>query len=135
MILKKKIFYQAQVALNSKNAFHLFLPKTDCIIDHGFKFIFNYYDPFIKRLFAASTKEKSNPFLPPFDKDIHVCDLKQGCNHHLLINKYMQKKGHIVLSSIDKNAKQDFNAFQTIFNSFNYEGMLYYNSGLNSGCS
>ncbi|KAK8866814.1 hypothetical protein M9Y10_009782 [Tritrichomonas musculus] len=143
MSLKNKILDCAQAAINSKNAFHLFLPKSESTIDHGFKFILHYYDPvLLKYLSVLPTERKDNPLLPPFEPNLHVCDLKDGANHHLLINKYMQCKGHVVISSVDKNAKQgsdldilDFNAFEQIFKSFDGEGMMYYNSGLNSGCS
>lgn len=143
MSLKQKILDCAKIALNSKNAFHLFLPKIDITNDHGLKFIFHYYDSsLLKYISTRPTERRDSPLVPPFDPDLYVCDLTEGAHHHLIINKFMQCEGHIVLSSIDKNAKQgsdldirDFNAFEQVFQSFNDEGMLYYNSGLNSGCS
>lgn len=141
MNLKQKILNQAQIALDSKNAYLLLLPETNEIIDDDFKFIIRYYDSSLLSIFKSLPK-KANPLVPPFDTDIHVCDLHDGANHHILINKFMQCKGHIVISSIEENLKQgsnldisDFCAFEQVFQSFDYEGMLYYNSGINSGCT
>lgn len=143
MSLKQKILDSAKLALSSKSAFPLYIPKVDTIVDHGFKFVIHYYDSKLHEyLNVLPTERKDNPLLPPFDQNLHVCDLTKGANHHLLINKFMQCEGHIVLSSIGKDEKQgseldmqDFNAFEQIFQAFKNEGMLYYNSGLNSGCS
>lgn len=143
MSLKQKILDCAKRALSNKSAFNLFIPKVDTVIDHGFKFIIHYYDSHLKEyLNILPTERKDNPLLPPFDPNLHVCDLTDGAHHHVLINKYMQCEGHIVISSMEKDAKQgsdlnmqDFNAFEQVFQAFNDEGMLYYNSGLNSGCS
>lgn len=141
MNLKEKILNQAQIALDSKNAFLLFAPQTEAVIDNGFKFIIRFYDSSLRDI-LSKTPKRPNPLTPPFDTDIHVCDLKDGASHHVLINKFMQCKGHIVISSIKKSAMQgdnldisDFNAFEQVFESFNYEGILYYNSGSNSGCT
>lgn len=141
MNLKQKILNQAQIALDSKNAFQLFLPQSDSVVDHGLKFIIHYYDSSTLAILSNAPK-KSNPLLPPFDTDTHVCDLSDGAHHHIIINKFMQCKGHIVLSSMEENALQgsdlnhsDFCALEQVFESFNYEGMLYYNSGQKSGCS
>ena len=141
MNLKEKILNQAQIALDSKNAYQLFIPKTDTVDDHGFKFIIHYYESNLMNLFKTLPR-RPNPLLPPFDTDIHVCDLNEGAHHHILINKFMQCKGHIVISSMEKDAEQgsdlnisDFCAFEQVFSSFNYDGILYYNSGKNSGCT
>lgn len=141
MDLKEKILNQAQTALDAQNAFQLFLPKTDYVDDHGFKFIIRYCDCSLLDVVPKYPKNE-NPLLPPFDTDIHVCDLNEGAHHHLLINKFMQCKGHIVLSAMEEDAEQgsnlnisDFCAFEQIFTSFNNEGMLYYNSGINSACT
>lgn len=141
MNLKEKILKQAQIALNSKNAYQLFTSKTDLVVDRGFKFIIHYYDNSLMNVFA-NLPRRPNPLLPPFDTDLHVCDLSDGAHHHIIINKFMQCEGHIVISSIEENKKQgsnltisDFCAFEQVFTSFNYEGMLYYNSGNNSGCT
>lgn len=143
MSLKEQILSTAQKALKAKSAFPLYISRYDKVNDQGFTFIFHYYDSKLKEyLNVLPTERKDNPLLPPFDPNLHVCDLTNGSRHHVIINKYMQCEGHIVLSSMDKEAKQgskltlqDFKAFEEIFQNFNDEGMLYYNSGLNSGCS
>lgn len=141
MDLKQRILNQAQIALDSKNAFQLFLPEPIAVVNNGFKFIIHYYDSTALKILSNAPK-RSNPLLPPFDTDLHVCDLGNGARHHLIINKFMQCKGHIVLSSMEENEIQgseldysDFCAFEQVFQSFDYEGMLYYNSGQQSGCS
>lgn len=144
MSLKKRILDQARRAIDTKSAFYLFLPKTDTVIDHGLLFNFHYYDSsLIHILRSDSQKRKTNPLLPPFDNNVHVCDLtSQRSNHYLLINKYMQCPGHVVISSMNTNSNQDsklsesdFDAFEIVYKAFNFHGILYYNSGLNSGCS
>lgn len=133
---------QAQIALDSQNAYQLFIPdKIDIIEDRGFKFIMHYYKTNLMDIFSKQPRRK-NPLLPPFDTDIHVCDLTEGAHHHILINKFMQCKGHIVISSMEEGFQQgsdltisDFCAFEKVFQSFDYDGILYYNAGINSGCT
>ena len=144
MSLKNPILKCAQKALDTHCGYLLFLPKVESQYDHFCKFYFHCYNTPLLRFISDNPAEKQNdPLLPPFDKNIHICDLTDnGTNHHLLVNKFMQCKGHIVLSSRRKDAKQgdklemeDFCSFQRIFNSFDNNGLVYYNSGLMSGCS
>lgn len=140
MDLKERILQQAQTALDAEKAYQLFLPDRDFVYDHGIKFVVHHYDPTALNALSNSPK-KTNPLLPPFDI-LHVCDLQNGANHHLIVNKFMQCRGHVVISSIKDSALQgekldltDFCAFEQVFSAFGYLGMLYYNAGDKSGCS
>ncbi|OHS92873.1 hypothetical protein TRFO_12245 [Tritrichomonas foetus] len=144
MSLKQKILSEAKFAQSIKHAYQLFLQNPETIVDQGFQFIMHYYDPaLLKDLSDQPVKRRVDPLLPPFESHMHVCDLtKDDAEHHVIINKFMQCQGHIVLSSIDKNAEQgsdltrsDCSAFTQIINAFENEGIAYYNAGLESGCS
>ena len=145
MSLKSKILNQCKIAIKSKNAYQLLLPSIKCATEDGILFIFHFYNMnliqnFIKQ--ESNVKSKGDPLLPPFDRNLHVCDLLDGANHHILINKFMQKPGHIVISSRkedevqgDKLNSTDFHALSKILTEFNGRGFAYYNSGKESGCS
>ena len=140
MSLKQKIFQEAQLALNSKFAFLLYEGSPKVCFDNGFKFIMHYYNLSVfDDLKDAPIKKGTDPLLPPFDQHMNVTNLD---HHHIIINKFMQCKGHIIMSSMGLNEKQDdnlnmkdFQAFSRILKEFDNKGIAYYNCGSESGCS
>jgi ATP adenylyltransferase/5',5'''-P-1,P-4-tetraphosphate phosphorylase II len=73
---------------------------------------------------------------------VEISHLKNGASHHVIVNKYMFKLGHVLLTSDDEKASQldhlndfDFNAISQIFHPFDNKGIIYYNFGINSGCT
>lgn len=144
MSLKQRILESAHKAILNKNAFNLYELNRSVIREqNGFQFVLDYYDEkLLSSISKPPQKYLKDPLLPPFEPNLHVCDLKDKANHHVIVNKFMQCPGHIVLSCIDKNAEQgtklnsyDFNAFSIIMKAFNNIGVAFYNSGLQSGCS
>ena len=141
MSLKEAIYKKAEEAILAKTAFLLFLPnKHDVVKDHGVEFNLHYFNAELLRgLSNPPERFAKEPLLPPFDEGLYVCDVAE---HYILINKFMQKRGHIVISSKDVTADQgerltnsDFLAFEKILCEFGGQGICYYNSGIESGCT
>lgn len=139
--MKEAILKKAEQGIAAKSAYLLFMPKKlDVVKDQGFTFYLHYYNTdLLSSLKQASQKHEKDPLLPPFDPNLHVCDT---AHHHILINKFMQKQGHIVMSSKEPTAQQgsdldfsDFTVFSDLLTAFDSQGICYYNSGLASGCS
>ena len=144
MSLKQQVLRKADEAILHKSAYLLFVPKKmDVVRDHGVTFNLRYYNTkLLSQISNPPQKFKKDPLLPPFDPSLHICDLLGGPNHHLLVNKFMQKRGHIVISSIDPAADQgaplndeDFAVFSKVLLAFGCKGICYYNSGIESGCT
>jgi ATP adenylyltransferase/5',5'''-P-1,P-4-tetraphosphate phosphorylase II len=143
MALARAILAQTQRALTQKAAFLLFLPNAlDVVVDDGIEFLFHQFNAsLLSSVSSPPQKYAKDPLLPPFDPHLHVCDLRDGADHHVIVNKFMHLPGHIVLSSIDPKEEQgtrlnsrDFSAFAQVLASF-ASGAAYYNSGVESGCT
>lgn len=142
--LRNEILRKADEAILHKAAYLLFVPKKkDIITDRGVTFHLRYYNTeLLSKISSPPQKFRKDPLLPPFDPNIHICDMKDGAYHHILVNKFMQKRGHIVVSSINPSAEQgeplndeDFTAFSKVLLAFGCNGICYYNSGIESGCT
>ena len=140
MSLKKIILKQAKKALDAKSAYLLTYPdRTRIVTEFNVPFIYKQYNTkLLNSISNPPQKYKKDPLLPPFDDNIYVTSTD---TNYILINKFMQVPGHIVLSSKDPNEEQgnplnrgDFIDMEKILSSFEY-GIAYYNSGLKSGCS
>lgn len=81
--------------------------------------------------------ESKNPFLPPFQPGLHICEL--GESHRLLFNKYSIFKNHVLLVTKDFESQEsrlnqsDFKQLVLVQGALN--GIYYFNSGQESGAS
>jgi ATP adenylyltransferase len=99
----------------------------------------------VERLSAISSppgKGIRDPMSPPFDPHLHVCDLKGQSRHHLVVNKFMHMRGHLVAPTIDAHASQtdsltitDCSAMADVLAAFDKRGVAYFNCGIESGCT
>jgi ATP adenylyltransferase len=71
-----------------------------------------------------------------------VCYLSNGANHYVFVNRGMVELGHVVISSADSKDIQtdplniqDCHAISQIIKGCNGIGIIYYNCGIESGCS
>jgi ATP adenylyltransferase/5',5'''-P-1,P-4-tetraphosphate phosphorylase II len=144
MSLRRLILSSAATAISRKAAFPLVLPnQIEKVIDHGFSVWLYFYNRDLRPSISSPPKKTARgPLLPPFDPYLHITDLVGGANHHLIVNKFMHTAGHVVLSSMDPNESQgdqlhasDFEALSQVLSSFDGEGIGYYNSGIESGCT
>lgn len=147
MSLKSLISSKASAALQSGRAFLLVAPGLSrSVRDCGIDFRFQFYDMDLVERLSKSAKSASrasgDPLLPPFDDALHVCDIGGPYGHHVLVNKFMQRIGHVVLSSRDRSAVQgdalaagDFAALGRLLREYSGSGIAYYNAGRNSGAS
>jgi ATP adenylyltransferase/5',5'''-P-1,P-4-tetraphosphate phosphorylase II len=143
MTLARQILAKAEIALAQKSALLLFLSHSiETTVDHGIKFLFHRFDPsLLSSIRNPPQKYPKDPLLPPFDADLHVCDLRSGASHHVIVNKFMHMRGHIVLSSTSPSLQQgerlnasDFSAFSQVLETFG-TGIAYYNSNAEAGCT
>lgn len=143
MSLRSLIESKSRTALQNKSAFYLIAQDRSMFVrDCGVDFQFQFYDMKLLNFFSKKSKNNTNkrdPLLPPFCSDLHVCDIG---DHHVLINKFMQRICHVVLSSKDKDAKQgddlfgsDFVILGKMLEEYEGKGIAYYNAGINSGAS
>jgi ATP adenylyltransferase/5',5'''-P-1,P-4-tetraphosphate phosphorylase II len=144
MALRSAVLSTATAALKIKAAYCLFLPnRVDDVVDRGFTVCLHYYDPsLLKSISRPPQKSDYDPLRPPFSPGIHITDLGSGASHHLLVNMFMHKLGHVVLSSTDPRESQDdplhsrdFAALSQILTAFSGDGIGYYNCGIDSGCT
>jgi ATP adenylyltransferase/5',5'''-P-1,P-4-tetraphosphate phosphorylase II len=141
--LKNSVLTCARESLRLKTSFKLFLEGKEIIIkDKNLDFCFHFYDPKVNSKPQHPQILEKSPLLPPYQKSVEAAHLKNGAGHYVMITKYMFKAGHVLLSSDDEKASQldhlndlDFNAISQILHSFDNEGIIYYNFGMNSGCT
>ena len=141
MYLKNKIFNKCNIAINLKAAFKLFLDQKPKIINqNNIKFLFHKFDESLLK-FVSNPPQKYNndPLLPPYHPLLYVGNLFKN---NIIINKFMHLPGHVVCSSEDINSKQgeklnfnDISLMSYLLKEFNFKGVSYYNSGINSGCT
>jgi len=141
MSLSDLVFFKSQKALDLKVAFRLFLDEKEEIVqENGIPFVYHYYNPqvHVKSLYKRNT----SPLLPPYPQNMEIAHFKGGASHYLINNKFMIKPGHIILSADSPEKKQgdlleksDFIAISRLFSSFDGKGIVYYNSGKESGHS
>lgn len=81
--------------------------------------------------------ESKNPFLPPFQPGLHICEL--GEKHRLLFNKYSIYHNHVLLVTKEfepqENPLTEADFKQVIVVQGALRGVFYYNSGAQSGAS
>ncbi|OHS98994.1 hypothetical protein TRFO_34645 [Tritrichomonas foetus] len=144
MSLKQAVLKSAKLAIDAKTAFMLSLPnRLDRVIDRGYEFLFSYYDTSVNQTSTFPPKPRpKEPLLPPYDDHLEVCHMKDGASHYIIINKFMAKFGHLVMSTDYENAQQgepldksDFITLSRVMNGFDGKGLGLYNSGTESGCT
>jgi len=141
MSLSSRILQKAAESLRFKTADMLF-KKSDLIYSGIYQFYLHYYNGEHYEGDSPPKLSKCDPLTPPYPKGTFVDELKAPAGHFIKINKNMVYPGHIVIptsNSLDKQGQNlndcDFYAFETILQSFGNNGIGYYNSGIESGCS
>lgn len=143
MSLKEYIFSCAKNSLRLGTSFKLFLEGKEKIIkNNNLTFVFHFFDPKETSKPQHFRKDEKSPLLPPFHESVEITHFKNGAGHYVIVNKYMFKFGHVLLSSDDEKASQfdhlnelDFNGIAQILRPFDNKGIIYYNFGINSGCT
>ena len=102
-------------------------------------FIIHVYLPETKRRKEIKMENPKEPLLPPYPQH-KLCE--HFNKHYIFINKHMMSKHHLVISADSKDCKQldplnlsDCEAAARVINAYDGEGFIYYNCGVNSGCS
>ena len=86
---------------------------------------------------SSSSKKSTNPFLPPFEEGLYVCDL--GDDHRLLFNKFAVVKMHMLVVTKDFQSqndllnKKDLQAACKVTKAIG--GFAFFNGGVESGSS
>jgi len=134
----RKLIEKASV--NAENIFPLTRVKTARIKDDKINLTMEIHlvENLAKknRLNTASSFQKDNIFLPPFEKGIFICDIG---NHRLIFNKFPLIKKHILVISKrfedqqSRLKKEDFAS--TFLAMLALKGVAIYNSGPDSGYS
>ena len=139
MSLREKILETSKKARLAKQAFYLYDPTwLKGTEQQGITFFFHQYSEETKQV-KKKILNRKDALMPPFDPGLFVTHIY---SHNIIINKFMQVDGHIVISSDNPKAQQsdhleksDFDSFATILDSFQGKGVAYYNCGSNSGAS
>eukprot|EP01083_Nonionella_stella_P156536 507048_1 len=137
MISRQLINSSIQTAIRRGN-----LCASDSIMSHvsdsesGIRFAFRVANNLANKPTKSDSKRK-NPFLPPFEDGLHVCDLPP--THRLILNKYPLTDAHCLITSRDFRHQTDglkaIDFEKTLSCVRAIDGMGCYNCGPESGFS
>jgi hypothetical protein len=147
MALLARTIANANACFAIKTVQKLFLAEKERRVDrHGLSFIFHYFDPEVYPALETAPPARydpeHDPLLPPYPIHREVAHLENGADHFVFVNYKMIVIGHVVISCAARTATQgdpldlsDCCALAQVWQGFGRRGLLYYNAGVDSGCS